>query len=364
MTLVHFVIPGDLDTPTGGYAYDRAVLEHLPTYDVDVRHLRLPGSFPFPSMADLAETARLLAAVPAGDVLLIDGLAHGVLTEEIFAGVAAPVVALHHHPLGLETGLSEAESQRLLALEKAALAQARHVIVSSNTTAETLRELGMVLSSPITVALPGTPDRPRAVGTHAAYLRAGEEKLPPPFQIISVGSIIPRKGYDILIDALARLPLGTWRSSIAGSLELDPACAAAIKAQIDRNGLTDHVTLTGALNAADMAHLYSTADIYCLPSRYEGYGMAFASALRSGLPIIAAHAGAVPETVPPHTGVIVPVDDTDALTDALIRMMTDGALRERLSEAAWTHGQTLPRWSDTAAIIARVLHGVAEDARV
>jgi glycosyltransferase involved in cell wall biosynthesis len=96
-----------------------------------------------------------------------------------------------------------------------------------------------------------------------------------------------------------------------------------------------------------------------MPSRYEGYGMAFAGALASGLPVVAARAGAVPGTVPPDAGILVPPEDAPAVREALYALLTDRELRRRLSDAAWAHAQTLPRWTDTARIIAAVLGEVA-----
>ena len=87
--------------------------------------------------------------------------------------------------------------------------------------------------------------------------------------------------------------------------------------------------------------------------------MAFASALRVGLPVVAARAGAVPEVLPPEASILVPPDDVEALAAALGQLITDGALRRRMSDAAWAHGQTLPVWEDTAAIIAGVVRQVA-----
>jgi glycosyltransferase involved in cell wall biosynthesis len=344
----HFAIPGNLNTPTGGYSYDREILALLSAHGVDARHMPLPASFPFPSDTDLAETVRALTGVPSGDVLLVDGLAYGVLPEAALARIAAPMIVLLHHPLGLETGLTEDLSCQLLVSEKAALLHARHIVVTSNTTADTLRELGFAPPPPVTIALPGTMRRTRATGS------AGQGIL----EILSVGSLIPRKGYDVLVEAYARLPRGTWHATIAGSAELDPAYAVALKAQIDQLGLTEHITLLGALKPEALGTLYTQADIYALPSRYEGYGMAFASALSAGLPVVAARAGAVPETVPPQAGLLVPVDDVDALTEALSRLMTDHALRRKLSDAAWAYGQTLPSWDDAAQIFSSVIRTV------
>ena len=193
MTKARFAIPGDLNTPTGGYVYDRRVLTLLATCGVDVRHLPLPDGFPFADAQALEEAGGLLAAVPADEVLLIDGLALGVLPRDLLERIAAPIIAMHHHPLGLESGLTAKQSQALLASEKAAMALARHAIVTSQTTADTLAELGFAPPPPITVAIPGIDRGMRTSGGGGG------------FHIISVGTVVPRKGYDVLVAALAQL---------------------------------------------------------------------------------------------------------------------------------------------------------------
>src|SRR5262245_31173694 len=113
MTPAVFAIPGDINLPTGGYMYDRRVLALLPQMGVAARHLRLPASFPDPRAADLDETARLLAAVAPRDVLMMDGLAYGAMPAEVVERAQAPIVALVHHPLCLEAGLSQARQDAL-----------------------------------------------------------------------------------------------------------------------------------------------------------------------------------------------------------------------------------------------------------
>lgn len=346
MIKVSFAIPGDIGTPTGGYAYDRRVMELLPRFGVEAAHLPLPRGFPFPSAAEIGETVRLLASVPPDRVLLIDGLALGALPETCLAPVAAPIVAMHHHPLGLETGLDAETSRRLLHSEQAALTYARHIIVTSQTTADTLRELQFAPPPPVTIAMPGTDAVPRARGSTGST------------EILSVGSVMPRKGHDILVEALAGLTDLDWRCTIVGSLDLDSRFAGELRRKIREAGLSDRVIMTGALGADALSAHYAAADIFALPSRYEGYGMAFASALARGLPIVASRAGAVPATVPADASILVPPDDAPAVREALAALLTDVKLRQRLSDAAWHHAQTLPRWTDPARIIADVLKAV------
>ncbi len=340
---VHFAIPGDINTPTGGYIYDRTVLSLLPGEGVYLSHVPLPPGFPLPSPDELKETADLLAAVPADSVLLIDGLAFGALTEEILSAVAAPIVVILHHPLGLETGLDPEISNDLIASERAALRHARHIIVTSPSIAETLPKLSFAPPPPITVAEPGTERAARAVGGHGRC------------EILSVGSLIPRKGHDVLVEALASLQRLNWNATIIGSAGRDPEFADRLKERIAALGLQGRISLKGAMSKDDLYRHYHHTDIFALPSRYEGYGMVFAEALARGLPIVAARAGAVPGTVPANAGILVEPDDAPALGTALERLIIDEALRKQLSDAAWSHAQSLPRWEDTVRKVAQVV---------
>jgi glycosyltransferase involved in cell wall biosynthesis len=343
---VHFAIPGDIDTPSGGYIYDRTVMALLPRQGVEVSHVALPSGFPLPSTEELAETAEILAAVPSDSVLLIDGLAFGALPDDVLSRVTAPIAVILHHPLGLETGLDPQVSHDLLASEKAALRHARHIIVTSPSIAEALPKLFFVPPPPITVAEPGTERAPRAKGGDGCC------------EIISVGSVIPRKGHDILVEALGRLRHLDWNAKIIGSDDRDTNFAERVRALIADAGLEGRIALTGAMTKAELFDHYHRADIFALPSRYEGYGMVFAEALARGLPIVAARAGAVPGTVPRDAGLLVEPDDPAAFAEALERLITDKGLREQLAGAAWDHAQSLPRWEDTASRIISVIREV------
>lgn len=343
---LHFAIPGDINTPTGGYIYDRKVLSLLSEQGVDVSHVALPPGFPLPSIEELAETAQILTGVPSDSVLLIDGLAFGALPDEVLDSVSAPIVVILHHPLGLETGLDHDISHDLLASEKAALQHARHIIVTSPSIAEALPKLFYVPPPPISVAEPGTERAPRAQGGDGCC------------EIISVGSVIPRKGHDVLVEALSKLRHLNWNAKIIGSDDRDTDFVGRVRAQIAEAGLGYRIALTGAMTKAELFSHYQKADIFALPSRYEGYGMVFAEALARGLPIVAARAGAVPNTVPREAGLLVEPDDPAAFAEALERLITDKGLREQLAGAAWDQAQSLPRWEDTVRKILAVIEKV------
>jgi glycosyltransferase involved in cell wall biosynthesis len=347
MTSAVFAIPGDIDLPTGGYAYDRRIMALLPRLGVAVRHVALPGSFPAPTPADLAETQRLLMAVPADTVIVADGLAYGAMPADLISRLRGPIVALVHHPLCLEAGLTRALQEELHALEKAALGIARHIIVTSPSTADALVADFAVAADKITVAEPGTDPAARAPGTGK------------PLQLLSVGAVVPRKAYDTLVRALAPLADRDWRLTIAGPTDRSADALAALRAAVGETELGSRIEITGAADVRQLEACYAAADIFVLPSLYEGYGMVLAEAMARGLPIVCTTGGAAASTVPDGAAIKVPPGDVEALSVAMERVLSDAALRLRMSDAAWAAGQKLPRWEDTARIVAGVIKDLA-----
>jgi glycosyltransferase involved in cell wall biosynthesis len=341
-----FAIPGDIDLPTGGYTYDRRVLALLPGLGVAARHVVLPGSFPAPSAADLTETERMLAGLE-GDPVIIDGLAYGAMPAELIGRVRAPIVALVHHPLCLEEGLDARRQAELRASETAALALADRVIATSPTTARTLAAEFAVPAGKLTVAEPGTDPAPRAAGTGA------------PLQLLSVGSVVPRKAYSTLVRALAALRDRDWRLTVAGPTDRSAEALADLHMAMRETGLGEFITLVGPVGERDLAGLYARSDLFVLASLYEGYGMVLAEAMTRGLPIVCTTGGAAAETVPDGAAIKVAPGDAGALSAALRQVMDDAVLRRRMGDAAWAAGQRLPRWDDTAQAIAGVIRGFA-----
>lgn len=336
-------IPGDLATPTGGYAYDRRVLELLGSYGIAARALQLPGSFPSPSAADLDETVRRLAATPADTTLVIDGLAFGAMPAAHLDRVGRRIIALIHHPLCLEAGLTSERAAELKRLEQEALSRAAHVIVTSPAMARLLVADFGVPDTRIMVAEPGTDPAQRATGTGT------------PLQLLAVGAVSVRKGYDILVEALAPLADLDWRLTIAGATDRAPEAVAELRAAIQRHRLGDKVTLAGTVVPATLERFYASADLFLMPSLFEGYGMVLAEAMARGLPIVCTTGGAAAETVPDAAAIKVAPGDVEALGRALVIAMSDKKLRARLADAAWEAGRRLPTWNETARRIAAVI---------
>ena len=115
----------------------------------------------------------------------------------------------------------------------------------------------------------------------------------------------------------------------------------------------------GAVTPDRLTSFYATADLFVLPSRYEGYGMAYTEAIAHGLPVVGTTAGAIPETVPPEAGILVPPDDAAALTRVLHMLLVDPHAREKLAAGARATAARLPTWRDSALVFARAIEALA-----
>jgi glycosyltransferase involved in cell wall biosynthesis len=331
MTALAFLVPGRLDQLTGGYLFDRHVVEGLRARGREVHVIELAGAFPEGDDAACGAVARALdTALPA----VIDGLALAGL-----AGLPAqrwrgpPLIAFVHHPLAAETGLAPAQQRCFAALERALLPRFRGVLCPSRGTAAAVADYGVAGERtaivPPGTAKPARPPRPREGAVRS---------------LLCVASLTARKGHLLLIEALSRLRHRDWHLVCVGSLDREPATAAAIRRAIAQAGLDTRITLSGERPPAALAPAYAAADAFVLPSHHEGFGMAFAEAMAYGLPVVGTTAGAIPDTVPETAGLLVPPGDPAALTAALDRLMRDPALARSLAVGALRAAQALDDW--------------------
>ena len=333
-----FAVPGDLATPTGGYGYDRRINQELREFGWQVDVADIGDDFPFPSTAERAMALAILSAVPAGCPVVLDGLAFGALPEAGALRCRTPLIALVHQPLALDPGLHITQADTFRETERAALAAAARVVVMADYD---------VPSQRISVVRPGNDPVPPAPGSNGGVVR-----------LLAVGSVVPVKGYDLLIAAVATLTDMPWRLTIAGDRTRNPAVAAQLDANIEAHGLGDRVAVLGAVPHERIVELYLASDVFVLASRFEGYGMALAEAIAHGLPVVSTMAGAIPDTVPAGTGLLVPPDDTAALAQALRRLISDRAERQRLAMKARAAAAQLPTWQDSARLFAGAIETV------
>ncbi len=340
-----FAVPGDIKTLTGGYIYDRTLFDGLRAAGREMALVGLGTTFPVPTEPDMTDAAKKLHDLPADYPVIIDGLAFGALDRDLVAGITAPIVAMIHHPLAYESGISETEKTRLFALERDNLTHAAHILAPSPHTKQMLTEHYGVSPDRITIARPGTK-KPQTAA----------KPVDPPL-ILSVGIQVPRKGHDVLLTALAQIKDHDWQAVIAGGIQND-AHASELSRLVQKLDLSDRVRLAGRVPRAELARLYSEATIFALATRYEGYGIVFDEAMAHGLPIVTCNVGAVPDTVAPDAGRLVPPDDPTAFADALQNLLTEHNLRSDMSAASAKAGAALPTWDATVALVDDVLNRV------
>jgi glycosyltransferase involved in cell wall biosynthesis len=254
---------------------------------------------------------------------------------------------LVHHPLALETGVAPDDALTLRTSERAALACTRSVIVTSAATARTLaREFG-VPEERITVAEPGT-DRVAVV----------RRKQTGAVALLAVGAVVPRKGYDVLIEALAGLIDLPWRLTIVGDCGRHLPTVTQLRADIERHRLSPRVAIEDAVSDQRLAAVYAASDLFVLASHYEGFGMAYAEAIAHGLPVVGTTGGAIPDTVPAGAGVLVPPGDAPALAATLRHLIADAAARDRLAAGARAAADKLPTWRGSAEKFSQAIERV------
>lgn len=347
MSPICFMIPGDPETRTGGYHYDRRIIYGLKERELSVQLASLREDFPFPSPETLIQAEKTISGLPAGQSVIIDGLAFGAFPERLASRLAQDrlLIALVHHPLARETGLNPQEREQLYLSERRALAYADRVVVTGPATARELHSDYQVPKRSLKVILPGTEHKGLAIG--------GEGRC---CNLLSVATLTPRKNQLQLLEALALLdPTENWKLTLAGSDQRDRDYAAEVVGTVGRLGLEDRVVVRGELAPAELDRCYHEADVFVLPSLMEGYGMVFAEALAHGLPIVAPRSAGIVETLPDNCGLFVEPGDLADLKRSLERILIDKEFLATLRLGALGARETLPRWDKAVGQFARLL---------
>ncbi|AOF82076.1 glycosyl transferases group 1 family protein [Methyloversatilis sp. RAC08] len=342
MTL-HFIVAGNPAQHTGGYHYDARIVAALRARGWTVEVTGLPGRFPDADDSARRALQRTLAALADGSAVVIDGLALGGLPEVAAAHAQRlRLIALIHHPLADETGLNADRRSALLRSECTALSHMAGLIASSAFTARRLVHLG-VEGKAIAVVEPGVDAAPLAAADHE------------PPRLLCVATVTPRKGHDVLVAALASIADLDWTCDCIGSTTRTPDHATRVAAQISGTGLDSRIRLHGECSDAALGAAWRAADLFVLPSHYEGYGMVITEALAHGLPVLTTTGGALADTLPPGAGVAVAPGDAAALAAALRHLISDAPARHALRVGARAARDGLPDWTAAGDAFASAL---------
>lgn len=355
---VALVLYGNLDFMSGGFLYDRMLVDYLRRQGEEVEVVSLPWPSYFGGLLDNFSPVlkRRLRSVRA-DVMLQDELAHPSLfwiNRSLKGRGQAPTVAIVHHLRCSEE--RPAWQNRLYRLvERQYLASVTGFICNSQATRESVEQL-VGADKPGVVARPGANRFTLHLTQEDIAARARE---PGPLRVMFLGNLIPRKGLHILLAALGQLPRQGWRLTVVGSLEVDPVYVQEIRRQVTKSGLGSQVEFTGVLAEEEVAVCLAQSHLLAVPSSYEGFGIVYLEGMAFGLPALATTAGGAVEIITPgQDGFVTAPGDTGVLAGHLRRLMEDRELLLTMSLAAERRFAAHPTWEEAGAAIHRFLRSL------
>jgi glycosyltransferase involved in cell wall biosynthesis len=345
--VLHLVVPEGIDDPqraSGGNTYDRRLRTALRDDGWTVHLVEVDGGWPWSAALGSRGLDAALGALPDGAIVLVDGLLASHLPEVMMpASARLRVVLLVHLPIGVD-------DENARATERQVVAAAASVVTPSAWCREWLLREYDLAPGRVHVAHPGVDPAP-VVPSEG---RGGS--------LLTVGSLAPVKGQDLLLEALADVRDLRWTWTCVGSVTVDRDFTARLRMRSVELGVDDRVDLTGPLTGDALEQVYAAADLLVLPSRAETYGMVVTEALARGLPVVAHDVGGVREALGPEPGVpgvLVLPEGPAALASALGRWLTEPALREDLRARARRRRAQLTGWSVTAGLVADVVRRAA-----
>ena len=344
---VAFVTVGDTQRLTGGYLYHAQVLARLRERGVSIEEV-IPCGASAEEQEEAASQLGLVLNLACFDVVVVDALARIACAPHLDGWrEERPVVAMVHE-LPSVAG-AEGASAREREVEEPLLRADCLICVSDH--GKSILESRGVPAGRIRVVPPGF-DRLPSEGGSSSSARDGA------LRALCVAQWIPRKGILDLVRAWALHGRPGAVLELVGETDADPAYAERVRTVLaGASGAS--IVVRGLVDDATLGSAYAAADLFVLPSRYEGYGIVYAEALAQGLPVIACEVGPVPELVGDEAALLVPPGDVGALSEGLELLLSDAARRKQMSAAARRRAGELPRWEDTADGFLRVLREVA-----
>ncbi|HJW89859.1 MAG TPA: glycosyltransferase family 4 protein [Anaerolineales bacterium] len=357
---IGLLIYGSLDTLSGGYLYDRLLVDYLRRCGDRVEILSIPWRNYARHLGDNLSPAlfRRLRDLKV-DLLLQDELNHpslAWLNARLKPTIRYPLVAIVHHLRSSEA--RQAWQNRLYRwVERHYLRSLDGFIFNSQTTQQMVMGLPSGRPEGI-VAYPGGDRLGVQVSAEEIRARAGQ---PGPLRLFFLGNLIPRKGLHTLLTALEELQMRDWLLDVAGSQEVDPAYTRRIMSQARAAGFEKRISFLGPLQENSLVAHLRQAHLLVVPSSYEGFGIAYIEGMGLGLPAIASTAGAAHEIVTPgENGFLVPPGDHQALAAYLSCLAQDRQRLAAMGLAARQRYLSHPTWEDSLRRIRAFLHNITK----
>lgn len=345
------IIYGGLEPLTGGYIYDRILVDYLRGRGCRVDIISLASrNYSRHLLGGISQKLRSNLINSVYDVLLQDELSHpslGRINHILQRKANFPIVAIVHQVLCRQP------RNRLLnwfykTVETHYLKSVDAFIFNSYTTRKTVEALLNGRRSSV-VACPAG-DR---LGQLPSFDLIGSRALMDgPLRLAFVGNVLPHKGLASLIKGLSYLSFAAWQLSVVGSLTMNPSHTRRIRKLIDQLDLGRQVELAGPKDGSELASHLARCHVFVMPYSQEGFGMAHLEAMAFALPVIGSSTGAVKEfVIPGHNGFLIEPGDYKTLNHCLNRLHQDRQILIKMSRAALQTFKSRPHWHDTMETI-------------
>jgi glycosyltransferase involved in cell wall biosynthesis len=342
---IGFVIYGSLDTLSGGYMYDRKLVEFLRARGDIVEIISLPWRNYAVHLTD-----NFSFRLPTNlDILIEDELNHPSLIGANREEHPYPIISLVHH-LRCSELRSKWQNDIYRVIERKYLQSVDGFIFNSQTTKGVVNEL-LINEKPSVVAYPPTDRFGDAISEAEIKSRAVNQ----PLQILFLGNVMERKGLHTLLKAISDQQSAV-KLDVIGSLASDPGYAKKMQEFVTVNGLSSMVTFHEALNNEPLKQKLEQAHVLIVPSSYEGFGIVYLEGMGFGLPAVGTTAGAAGEVIAHgKTGYLIDPNDSEKLAGYISQIAEDRGLLTQLSLNARTRYMQQPAWTETAGKIRNFL---------
>lgn len=350
------IVYNGLDFTTGGFLYDRKLVDHLRSVGHEVTVEALPWRSPARNLLDNMNPrirGRLRSLATLADIVVQDELCHPSLAAAN-RGLPrdVPIVAIVHHLRSREPNRSFVSSL----VERAYLTTVDAFVWTSQTTRNDVVAVLGRDQLPGIVATPGGDRLNPQITPEAITARAHE---PGPIRLAFIGSVVPRKGLDVLIEGLAELPPKSWRLVVIGDTTINPHYLARVTDLVRRHGLTDDVSFLGQISDDALAATLVDSHLLVVPSTYEGFGIVYLEAMGFGLPAIGTTAGGATNVIQDgDTGFLIPPSSPSAIAEVIRPLHADRDRLAAMGHSARCHYESFPGWTETTNRIREYLEGL------
>jgi glycosyltransferase involved in cell wall biosynthesis len=358
-----FVIYGSLNTLTGGYIYDRILVEDLKNRGHRVDVISLPKrNYGRHLLDNWSPGFRSDLLTGPYDIILQDELNHPSLfhvNRQLQHQKKIPLVAIVHQVSCRQprNGLLNRVYQ---AIEKRYLQSVDALIFNSDTTRKVVQTL-VGDHRPSIVANPAGDRLGHLTSVDRIDSRARENG---PLRLIYVGNVIPNKGLLPLIEGLSQLAHDIWHLTAVGSLTMNARYVRKIKALVAQKNLSRQIEIIGPRDGTQLASLFRHSHVFVMPYSHEGFGMAYLEAMAFALPVLGSTDGAVKEFVlPGRNGFLFQTDDFESVNASIRNLNHNRQLLRKMSHSAFQTYKDRPKWDDTMDSIHKFLAGLVESAR-